>query len=91
MKEKKTQVRRSLEERLAEVDKTIAYHKGCIKRLEARKKDMIDRANKPARKRQFKRLVADGNLTAELLCQKLGITPEALEAVLEEARNTPNK
>lgn len=48
MEEKKRMVRRSADERIAELDKKIAYHHKSIQTLEKKKKAILNGAKKPA-------------------------------------------
>lgn len=66
--EKKARVIRSKEERKAEIDKKIEYHKECIKTLEAKKASIDNGRQGGTRTRTIKRLINDAKLTdAELL------------------------
>ena len=66
--EKKTRVIRSKEERTEEIEKKIAYHKECIKTLEAKKASIESGRRAGTRTKGLKRLIADAKLTdAELL------------------------
>ena len=66
--EKKARIIRSKEERKAELDKKIEYHKECIKTLEAKKASIESGRRSGARTKSLKRLITDAKLTdAELL------------------------
>lgn len=66
--EKKARIVRSKEERKAEIDKKIEYHKECIKTLEARKATIDNGRQGGTRTKGLKRLITDAKLTdAELL------------------------
>lgn len=93
MGEKKKNVRRSLEERIAEFEKKIEYHKACIKSLEmqiqkARENDQKAKQRKP---KQFRRLVLDGNVSADLLKKRFGISDDDFEQFLNEVREAPQE
>ncbi len=47
MEEKKRMVRRSADERIAELDKKIAYHQRSIENLEKRKRVIINGVRRP--------------------------------------------
>ena len=88
MDEKKKNVRRPLDERLAEFDKKIKYHEDCIKSLKTQRQQAIDIANKPKQRKpkQFRRLVLDGNVSADLLKERFGISNDDFEQFLNEVR-----
>lgn len=66
--EKKTRNYRSKDERKAEIDKKIAYHKECIKALEAKKASIDKGRQGGTRTKTLKRLISDAKLNdAELL------------------------
>ena len=66
--EKKARIIRSKEERKAELDKKIEYHKECIKTLEAKKATIEKGRQGGTRSKSIKRLITDAKLTdAELL------------------------
>lgn len=66
--EKKTRNYRSKEERKAEIDKKIAYHKECLKALEAKKAAIDSGRRGGTRTKSLKRLIADAKLKdSELL------------------------
>lgn len=69
MPEKK--VIRSKEERKAEVQKKIQYHKDCIATLEA-KLYAIDNPKTPVRTKGMKRIIAESKLSDEETAKALG-------------------
>lgn len=90
MDDKKKFTHRTLEERLAEIDHSINYHKERIAALEAKRQKTIDDASKPKnqKKKQFRRLVLDGAVSADLLQERFGISAEDFEQFLNEVRDT---
>lgn len=83
--EKKARVYRTKEERKAEIDKKIQYHKDCIKVLEDKKK-AIDNPRKPgARQKGLKRIIAEGKLSDEETAKAIGISVEELRERLLKA------
>lgn len=74
--EKKTRNYRSKDERKAEIDKKIAYHKECIKALEA-KKTSIDKGRQGGkRQKSLNRLIADAKLPSEELLKVMALGDE---------------
>ena len=93
MDSKKKNIRRPLDERLAEFEKKIEYHKACIKSLElqiqkAKENDQKAKQRKP---KQFRRLVLDGKITADLLKERFGISAEDFEQLLSEVQEAPQE
>ena len=62
---------RSKDERKAELQKKIEYHKECIKSLEAKIK-AIDNPKTPVRSKGVRRILAEAKLTDEEAAQALG-------------------
>ena len=83
MPEKK--VIRSKEERKAEIQKKIQYHKDCIATLEA-KLYAIDNPKTPVRNKGLKRVIAEAKLTDEEAAKALGFASvEEMKAKLIDA------
>lgn len=80
--EKKTRNMRSKGERKAEIDKKIAYHKECIKTLEAKKASIEKGRQGGTRQKSIKRLINDAKLTDEDLIKVMSLGNE--EAVRVE-------
>lgn len=62
---------RSKDERKAELQKKIEYHKACIRNLEAKVK-AIDNPRTPVRSKGVRRILAEAKLTDEEAAQALG-------------------
>lgn len=75
--EKKTRNYRSKEERKAEIDKKIAYHKECIKTLEAKKASIDNGRRGGSRQKSLKRLIADAKLKDAELIEVMTLGDEA--------------
>ena len=89
MSEKK--VIRSKEERKAEVQKKIQYHKDCIATLEA-KLDAIDNPKTPVRTKGMKRIIAESKLSDEETAKALGFaSADEMKAKLIAAAEKKNK
>lgn len=71
MEEKKKRVRRSVEERAAEIDKKIQEHKDAIRKLEDKKAEMF----RPKKKRR-----SEAEITKEILtkAKKSGLTTKEI-------------
>lgn len=71
MESGKKRIRRSAEERIAEIDKKIQYHKDIIEKLAARKEALLNppkrtrRVNKKTLERSLEALVESGVITEE--------------------------
>ena len=66
--EKKTRVRRPIEEREAELDTKIKYHEDCIASLKARKENLrAPRATRMSYKTVIAELKASGKTPEEIL------------------------
>lgn len=75
--EKRKLVRRSVEERVAEIDKKIAAHEESIKKLEERKQKILNPKPRASKAAGMKVLIAkakEAGLTDEQIAEKLGIT-----------------
>ncbi len=79
MEEKRRIVRRSSDERIAELDKKIAYHQRSIANLEKKKKSIVNGVKKPA----FSSLVAE--LTES------GLTPDEIRSACEQLTQSTKK
>ena len=79
MEEKKRMVRRSADERIAELDKKIAYHHKSIQTLEKKKKATLNGAKKPAY----------SSLVTELT--ESGYTPEQIRSACEKLAQSEPK
>lgn len=89
MSEKK--VIRSKEERKAEVQKKIQYHKDCIATLEA-KLYAIDNPKTPVRTKGMKRIIAESKLSDEETAKALGFaSADEMKAKLIAAAEKKNK
>lgn len=89
MSEKK--VIRSKEERKAEVQKKIQYHKDCIATLEA-KLYAIDNPKTPVRTKGMKRIIAESKLSDEETTKALGFaSADEMKAKLIAAAEKKNK
>ena len=89
MSEKK--VIRSKEERKAEVQKKIQYHKDCIATLEA-KLYAIDNPKTPTRTKGMKRILTETKLSDEEAAKALGFaSANEMKAKLLEAAAKKNK
>lgn len=89
MSEKK--VIRSKEERKAEVQKKIQYHKDCIATLEA-KLHAIDNPKTPVRTKGMKRILTEAKLSDEETAKALGFaSAEEMKAKLLEAAKKKDK
>lgn len=75
--EKKTRVIRSKDERKAEIDKKIEYHKECIKALEAKRATIDNGRQGGTRTKGLKRLIADAKLTDTELLEVMSLGDEA--------------
>lgn len=64
---------RSKDERKAELQKKIEYHKECIKSLEAKIK-AIDNPKTPVRAKGVRRILAEAKLTDDEAAQALGFS-----------------
>lgn len=64
---------RSKDERKAELQKKIEYHKECIKSLEAKIK-AIDNPKTPVRSKGVRRILAEAKLTDDEAAQALGFS-----------------
>ena len=83
--EKKTRNYRSKDERKAELDKKIAYHKECIKTLEAKKASIDKGRQGGGRQKGIKRTMAESKLSDEQIARALGTTVEELREKLAQA------
>ncbi len=80
MEEKKKRVRRSVEERAAEIDKKIQEHKDAIRKLEDKKAEML----RPKKKRRSEAEIAKeiltkakkAGLSTKEIAEKLGVEIE---------------
>lgn len=72
MEEKKRMVRRSSDERIAELDKKIAYHQRSIANLEKKKRAIVNVVKRPA----------ITSLVTELT--ESGLTPEEIRSAVEQ-------
>ena len=83
--EKKTRNMRSKEERTAEIDKKIAYHKECIKTLEAKKASIKKGRRGGTRTKSLKRLISDAKLNDDELIKVMALgNEEAIRAELNK-------
>ena len=78
MAEKKTKERktRSQEERVAEIDKKIAYHAQCIETLKKKKNEVLNPTKKIRVKKSISSIIAkakESGMTNEQIAEKLGI------------------
>jgi predicted transcriptional regulator len=78
--EKQKQVRRSKEERVAEIDAKIEYHKSNIATLEKKKKDILAPKKKREKKTSYASVFAKAkeNMSADEIAKKLGIKVQEL-------------
>lgn len=70
---------RSKEERVAELDKKIAYHKQCVTTLEAKKESVLNPKSRKRGSRSVNTIISkakEAGLTNEQIAEKLGITFE---------------
>lgn len=74
--EKKTRNYRSKDERKAEIDKKIAYHKECIKALEAKKVSIDKGRQGGTRTKSLKRLISDAKLNDTELLKVMALGDE---------------
>ena len=77
MADEKKRVRRSVEERVAEIDKRIGDHKDAISKLEAKKHDLLNPKPRLTKAQKVKMLVdkaGEKGLSPEDIAEKLGIT-----------------
>lgn len=82
---KKTRNHRSKDERTAELDKKIAYHKKCIKSLENKKATIEKGYHGRTRQKMLKRLIIDAKLNDEELMKVMTLGDEgAIRAKLTE-------
>lgn len=81
----KKRVVRSKEERKAEIDKKIAYHKECIAALEAKKAAIDSPKTRNGRAKGIKRIMTEGKLSDEETAKALGMTLEEMKEKLEKA------
>lgn len=89
MPEKK--VIRSKEERKAELQKKIRYHKDCIATLET-KMHAIDNPKTPTRAKGMKRILTEAKLTDEETAKALGFeSADEMKAKLLAAAEKKNK
>ena len=83
--EKKTRNMRSKEERTAEIDKKIAYHKACIEALEAKKVSVEKGRRGGTRTKSLKRLISDAKLDDGELIKVMALgNEEAIRAELNK-------
>ena len=75
--QKKTRIKRTLDERVAELDTKIAYHKDCIAKLKERKAAL----QKPPKARVRKTSMAKA-MTA---LKEAGLTPDEILALATKA------
>lgn len=90
--EKKPRNYRSKEERKAEIEKKIAYHKECIKVLEAKKATIESGRRGGSRTKSLKRLITDAKLTDAELLEVMTLGDEAqirtrLNEIIESKAN----
>ena len=70
---------RSKDERIAEIDSKIAYHKQCIQVLEQKKDGILNPKTRTRKVKSVNRVIAmakESGLTVEEIAKKLGITLE---------------
>lgn len=75
-KERKKSVRRSSEERIAEIDAKISTHKATIAKLEAKKESILHPKARISKSAQMKALLnkaKENGMTNEEIAEKLGI------------------
>lgn len=80
--EKKKLVRRSAEERIAEIDKKIANHENAIKNLKAKKESILNprvRPSKSAKMKAITTLAKETGMSEAELIEKLGLPSESAE------------
>ena len=83
--EKKTRNMRTKEERTAEIDKKIAYHKACIEALEAKKASVEKGRRGGTRQKGLKRLIIDAKLSDDELMKVMSLgNEEAIRAELNK-------
>lgn len=75
-KERKAPVRRSVEERVADIDSAIKFHEEKIKALQAKKEKILHPPQRKSKAAGMKALIAkakEAGLTNEEIAEKLGI------------------
>ena len=82
---------RSKEERKAEIEKKIQFHKDCIKTLEQKIHD-IDNPKTPTRRKGMRRILTEGKLTDDEAAKALGFKDaNEMRAKLLAAAEAKNK
>lgn len=81
----KKRVVRSKEERKAEIDKKIAYHKECITALEAKKAAIDSPKTRNGRGKGLKRIMNESKLSDEEMAKALGMPLEEVKEKIQKA------
>jgi len=79
LEEKKRLVRRSADERIAELDKKIAYHQRSIENLEKRKRAIVNGAKRP----DYKDILTE--------MAESGLSPDEMRAALQQITAKPSR
>ena len=71
-------VRRTREERVADIDSKIQYHKDCIASLKKKKEEILNPQKRMTKAQRMKTIMnkAQATMTPEEIADKLGITIE---------------
>ena len=75
----KKRIRRSADERVAEIDKKIAAHKDSIKKLEQRKSEILNPKPRLSKAQKMKIVIdkaKSSGMSVEEIAEKLGVTFE---------------
>lgn len=75
----KKRIRRSADERVAEIDKKIAAHKETIKKLEQRKAEILNPKPRLSKAQKMKIVIdkaKSSGMSVEEIAEKLGVTFE---------------
>ena len=75
----KKRVIRSKDERKAEIDKKIQYHKDCIKALEEKKANLDKPTTRGNRAKGIKRMISEAKLSDEETAKALGMSLDELK------------
>ena len=81
----KKRVIRSKDERKAEIDKKIQYHKDCIKALEEKKANLDKPTTRGNRAKGIKRMISEAKLADEETAKALGMSLDELQEKLAQA------
>lgn len=71
-------VRRTVEERVADIDSKIGYHKKCIATLKKKKEELLNPKKRMTKAQRMKAIMnkAQESMTPEEIAEKLGVSIE---------------